>query len=67
MKSKFVIIYGVECKNVQILARDKYGARIQYKVKHGRKLQKTWIDYEMIFNSPVLSDLLREFAKVHHE
>lgn len=62
MKTKYVVIYGVECRGVKILSTDKYGAWIQYHVKYGRKSQKAWIDFEMIFNSPVLSDLYREFV-----
>lgn len=60
--NKYVVIYGVECRDVKILDVDKYGLRIQYKVKRGRKILKCWIDFDMVNNSPVLSDLYRELV-----
>lgn len=62
-KNTYVTIYGVECRNVSILETDNYGVWIQYQVKHARKVQKCWIDYAMLSNSPVLSDLYREYTK----
>lgn len=61
MNVKYVSIYGVDCRNVRILETDRYGVRIEYRVKFGRKIHKCWIDYDMIGNSPILSDLLREY------
>ena len=63
MKQKYVVIYGVPCKNIQVLTCDKYGVRIQYTVKHGRKSSKCWIDYRDVSASPVLTNIVREFKR----
>lgn len=60
---KYTEIYGVDCRNARILETDNYGARLQYQVKHSRKLQTIWLDYAMIFNSPALADLYRAYTK----
>ena len=62
-KTQYVTIYGVDCRDVKILESDNYGVWISYHVKHGRKVQKCWIDFAMLFNSPVLADLYREYIK----
>lgn len=58
MKNQYTVIYGVPCKEIKVLERDKYGARIEYKVKHGRKSHKCWLDYGTILKSKVLTEIV---------
>ena len=60
---KYAMIYGVLCRSIEILEQDRYGVRIQYKVKNGRKIHKCWVDYPTVYGDSVMYAVYEEYIK----
>lgn len=57
---KYTMLYGVPCKIIEVLTPpDKYGlVRVSYKIKHGKKLHKLWIDQLQLHGIDLLKKII---------